>query len=61
MKLRLMVMGVILCLLAIFLIADKGAEPAYGGLLAVGIVLFVAGIFMKSSRPVQSENTSGPV
>jgi len=61
MKLRLMVMGVILSLLAIFLIADRGAEPAYGGLFAVGIVLFVAGAFMKSSRPVHPDNMSGAV
>lgn len=54
-------MGVILSLLAIFLIADRGAEPAYGGLFAVGIVLFVAGAFMKSSRPVHPDNMSGAV
>lgn len=40
-------MGAILSVLGVALVASRGVRPEYGGLLLVGIALFVAGAALK--------------
>ena len=47
MKLRLLAMGSIISVLGIGLIAIRGVETAYFGLLAVGVILLAIGAVWK--------------
>ena len=47
MKLRLLLMGVILSVLGAALMAARGVQAAYGGLVLVGLVLLVLGVLWK--------------
>ena len=50
MKIRLIAMGCILSALSLVLIAVRGSETPFLGLLAVGMVLLVVGLLWKSSK-----------
>lgn len=47
MSLRLLAMGAILSVLGVALLASRGVRAEYGGLLLVGVALFVAGVALK--------------
>ena len=54
MKLRFQIGGAILSILSIALMAFRGAGPGYEGLLVLGIVLLVLGVFWKRPSPASS-------
>ncbi len=47
MKLRLLAMGGIISVLSLVLMATRGVQLAFGGLLGVGIVILFAGLLWK--------------
>ncbi len=47
MKLRFLLMGSIISVIGLTLLATRGVEPNYGGLLLVGIALLVLGLLWK--------------
>jgi hypothetical protein len=47
MKLRFLAMGSIISILSLALLASRGIEISYVGLLGVGILLFVVGLLWK--------------
>ena len=53
-KQRFLAMGAILSLLGIALMAIRGVGIGYEGILGVGIILLVVGVFMKSPKPASS-------
>lgn len=53
-KERLLAMGAILSLLGLALMAIRGVGVGYGGILGVGIVLLVLGVFWKNPKPQSS-------
>ncbi|MDE1858147.1 MAG: hypothetical protein KGI26_03660 [Thaumarchaeota archaeon] len=54
MKDRFLAMGAILSLLGLGLTAIRGAGVGYEGILGVGIVLLVLGVFWKKPAPPSS-------